>query len=143
MFLHEFYQHRDPSFFEDPQSAQLSAINRAALVGATEWLCHRFGYEVPSWTERPEFFLESERNWFDDWDTSEPDGVIFKEVFTAEFISSIREESIQRSAQEFLRRKFTISGARTNPNLGPVAKRYELKKSQPPLNSTSPTVQPL
>jgi len=56
-------------------------------------------------------FLESERTWFDDWDTSEPDGVIFKEVFTPEFISSIRE-SIQRSAQEFLRRNllFPVRG---------------------------------
>jgi hypothetical protein len=76
MFLHEFYQHRDPSFFAEPPSQQLSDINRAALGGAAEWLCHRFGYEVPSWTEEPDFFLREERNWFEDWDTSNEEGLI-------------------------------------------------------------------
>jgi hypothetical protein len=67
---------------------------------------------VHSWTERPDFFLEIERNWFEDWDTSDSDGVILKEVFTPEFVVSIREESIQRSAQEFLRRNllFPVRG---------------------------------
>ena len=66
MFLHEFYQHRDPSFFKEPPSPQLSDINRAAFAGIAEWLCHRFGYDVPTWTEAPEYFLEHERNWFED-----------------------------------------------------------------------------
>jgi hypothetical protein len=112
MFLHEFYPHRHPSFFEEPPSPQLSDINRAALAGTAEWLCHRFGYDVPAWTEEPEFFLKSERNWFEDWDTSDPEGVILREVFDPKFIASIREDSIKRSAQEFLRRNllFPVRG---------------------------------
>jgi hypothetical protein len=51
MFLHKFYQHRDPSFFGEPPSQQLSDINCAALAGTAEYLCHRFGYDVPAWTE--------------------------------------------------------------------------------------------
>jgi hypothetical protein len=81
MFLHEFYSHRDPCFFAEPPSAHLSDMKRAALAGAAEWLCHRFGYDVPAWTEEPEFFLKSERNWFDEWDTSDEDGAILAEVF--------------------------------------------------------------
>jgi hypothetical protein len=112
MFLHEFYQHRDPSFFAEPPSQQLSDIKRAALAGAAEWLCHRFGYDVPAWTEEPEFVLKSERNWFEDWDTSDPDGIILKKVFDPEFIVSIRQDSIKRSAQEFIRRNllFPVRG---------------------------------
>ena|ERR1035437_4028429 len=91
MFLHEFYQHRDPRFFEEHPSQQLSDINRAALAGATEWLCHRFGYEVPAWTEAPEYFLEQERNWFED-------------MFDQDFLVSHREYHLGRSAQEFTRR---------------------------------------
>lgn len=48
MFLHEFYQHRDPSFFAEPPSQQFSDIECAALAGAAEWLCHRYGYDVPA-----------------------------------------------------------------------------------------------
>jgi hypothetical protein len=112
MFLQEFYSHRDPCFFAEPPSAQLSAMKRAALAGAAEWLCHRFGYDVPAWTEEPEFFLKSERNWFDEWDTSDEDGAILAEVFDPEFIASIREESVKKSAQEFLRRNllFPVRG---------------------------------
>jgi hypothetical protein len=32
MFLHEFYQHRDPSFFAEPPSQQLSDINAPPLL---------------------------------------------------------------------------------------------------------------
>jgi hypothetical protein len=99
MFLHEFYGHRDPSFFAEPPSQRLSDINRAALAGAAEWLCHRFGYEVPAWTEEPEFFLISERNWFE-------------ELFDPDFIVSIREYSMSQSVQEFTRRNllFPVRG---------------------------------
>jgi len=91
MFLHEFYQHRDPSFFGAPPSQQLSDINRAALAGIAEWLCHRFGYEVPTWTESPEYFLDVERNWFED-------------IFDQDFLVKHREYHMGRSAQEFTRR---------------------------------------
>ena len=112
MFLDEFYQHRDPSFFAEPPSQQFSDIERAALAGAAEWLCHRYGYDVPAWTEEPEFFLKSERNWFDERDTSDQAGADLQKVFNPEFIASIREESIERSAQEFLRRNllFPVQG---------------------------------
>jgi hypothetical protein len=112
MFLHEFYQHRDPRFFAEPPSRQLSDINRAALAGAAEWLCHRFGYDVPAWTEEPEFFLKSERNWFEEWDTSDEDGVILKEVFNPEFIAEHRGYYLAGSAPEFTRRNllFPVRG---------------------------------
>jgi len=91
MFLHEFYQHRDPSFFSEPPSRQLSDINRVALAGTAEYLCHRFGYDVPAWTEAPEYFLESERNWIED-------------MFSQDLLLSTREYHLKHSAQEFLRR---------------------------------------
>ena len=85
MFLHEFYQHRDPGFFTEPPSPQLSDINRAALAGIAEWLCHRYHYPVPSWTELPEYFLPQERNWFED-------------MFDQEFLETQREFHVGRSA---------------------------------------------
>jgi hypothetical protein len=91
MFLHEFYQHRDPSFFAEPPSTQLSDINRAALAGIAEWLCHRYHYPVPAWTELPECFLPQERNWFEG-------------MFDAEFLETGREYHVGRSAPEFMRR---------------------------------------
>jgi len=99
MFLHEFYQHRDPSFFGEPPSPQLSDINRVALAGTAEYLCHRFGYDVPAWTEAPDYFLERERNWFEDmWDQ--------------DLLVSSREYHVERSAQEFIRRNllFPVQG---------------------------------
>ena len=87
MFLQEFYQHRHPSFFEEPPSPHLSAINRAALAGASEWLCHRYGYEGPAWTEKPEFFFTSERKWSEDWDTSDELSIVLQEAFDAEIDS--------------------------------------------------------
>ena len=112
MFLHEFYSHRDPSFFAEPPSPQLSDVHRAALAGTAEWLCHRFGYDVPAWTEEPEFFLKSERNWFEEFDTSDEDGVVFKEVFNPEFIAKYRGDYLAGSAPEFTRRNllFPVRG---------------------------------
>jgi hypothetical protein len=91
MFLHEFYQHRDPSFFGEPPSQQLSDINRAALAGTAKYLCHRFGYDVPAWTEAPDYFLECERNWFE-------------EMLSRDFLVEHREYHMKRSAPEFIRR---------------------------------------
>lgn len=112
MFLHEFYGHRDPSFFAEPPSQQVSDVNRAALAGVTEWLCHRFGYKVPAWTEEPGFFLISEQNWFEAWDKSDWESIILKQVFDPEFIVSIREDSMNGSAPEFTRRNllFPVRG---------------------------------
>jgi hypothetical protein len=91
MFLHEFYQHRDPSFFVEPPSPQLTDMNRAALAGIAEYLCRRFGYAVPAWTEAPEYFLSSERDWFED-------------MYSQEFLADIREFHMKGSSPEFLRR---------------------------------------
>jgi hypothetical protein len=112
MFLQEFYSHRDPSFFAEPPPKELSDIERAALAGVAEYLCHRFGFDVPAWTEEPAFFLTSERNWFDTWDTSNEDGGILQKVFDSEFIVHIRENSMSQSVPEFTRRNllFPVRG---------------------------------
>lgn len=93
MFLHEFYQHRDPSFFINPPSSQLSDINRAAFAGIAEYLSRRFGYPVPSWTESPEYSLLQERDWFED-------------IYDQDFLTdpTIREYHLARSAPEFIKR---------------------------------------
>jgi hypothetical protein len=95
MFLHEFYRHRDPRFFAGPPSQQLSDINRAALAGTAEYLCHRFGYDAPAWTDEPDYFLESERNWFED-------------AFDQDYLVEHRKYYLGRSAQEFTRRNLVF-----------------------------------
>ena len=52
---------------------------------------HRFGCDVPAWTEAPEYFLERERNRFED-------------MLDQYFLVSHRECHLGRSAQEFTRR---------------------------------------
>jgi hypothetical protein len=102
----------------EPPSQQLSDIKRAALAGTAEYLCHRFGYEVPLWTEGPEFFLEIERNWFEDWETSGQEGRILQELFDPQFIGSIRECSLKSSAGEFIPRNLLLSPTRRERRIG-------------------------
>jgi hypothetical protein len=59
-FLDEFYIFKRASFFAEEPSHSFTPRRRAFLAGATEYLCKRFGLEVPTWTEKTEYFLKDE-----------------------------------------------------------------------------------
>ena len=56
-FLNEFYLFRKECFFVEEPSDYFDANTRAWFAGVVEYLCHRFELIVPSWTEKPEYFL--------------------------------------------------------------------------------------
>jgi hypothetical protein len=59
-FLDEFYIFKCASFFVEEPSHSFTSRRRAFLAGAAQYLCNRFGLEVPAWTEKPEYFLNEE-----------------------------------------------------------------------------------
>lgn len=57
MFLDEFHLFRRAKFFADEPSDYFDRNTRAWFVGVVEYLCRRFKLAVPSWIEKPEYFL--------------------------------------------------------------------------------------
>ena len=57
-FRHEFYRHKDASFFEVPPPDGFARPYRALLAGAAEFWCREFGLTAPAWTEEPQYFLD-------------------------------------------------------------------------------------
>jgi hypothetical protein len=95
MFLHEFYQHRDASFFAAEPPEFFTDLQRVMLAGTAEFLCHRFGYEVPAWTEKPEYFLAEERSCFEDF-------------LAPSVLAGLKATHVRRSSPEFLRRNLIL-----------------------------------
>jgi len=93
--LDYFYQTRDPKTFELEPSTFFTPQYRAFLAGVAEYLTRDFGFPVPEWVERPEFFLA------DYWDPIED--------FWAEIGSEMPFEELEtrlaRCPPEFTRRK--------------------------------------
>ena len=58
-FCHEFYRHKDASFFAVPPPDGFSRSYRALLAGAAEFWCREFGLEAPAWIEEPQYFLDT------------------------------------------------------------------------------------
>jgi hypothetical protein len=56
-FKHEFYRHKDPSFFAVPPPEKFAQPDRAFLAGAAEFWCREFGLEAPAWIEETQYFL--------------------------------------------------------------------------------------
>jgi hypothetical protein len=56
-FLHGFFHWKDAGAFALAPPETLGREQCAMLAGAAEYLCHRYGFPVPSWTEEPQFFL--------------------------------------------------------------------------------------
>lgn len=56
-FLHEFNFSRTADFFEKEPGQCFSHEMRAWFAGMAEYLCHRFELPVPTWAEKPEYFL--------------------------------------------------------------------------------------
>ena len=94
-FFHEFYQHRDPSFFDAEPPEFFTDLQRVMLAGAAEFLCHKFGYEVPAWTEKPEYFLAEKRSWFED-------------MACDSVLASLKDMHTKQSSPEFLRRNLIM-----------------------------------
>jgi hypothetical protein len=59
-FLDEFHIFKRASFFAEEPSHSFTPRRRAFLAGAAQYVCNRFGLEVPVWTEKPEYFLSEE-----------------------------------------------------------------------------------
>lgn len=59
-FLDEFYVFKSADFFDKEPPMCFSAKARALLAGTAEFLCHFMNLPVPSWTEKPEYFLPEE-----------------------------------------------------------------------------------
>ncbi len=56
-FLHEFYNYKQPSFFDEPSPKSLSLEQQAFLAAAAESLCCRFNIPVPAWTQEAQYSL--------------------------------------------------------------------------------------
>ena len=59
-FLDNFYFYKSPSFFSKEPPVAFPKHRRAFLAAMAEYLCRRFKLRCPAWTNKPEYFLETE-----------------------------------------------------------------------------------